>query len=94
VSPVNGSRGAMPTRAARCVFWVAFTLLLEGDLAPAGGWLARANRLLGHEPQECAEHGLLLLLPAAVQAAAAGDYAGAAAAAGRAAEIWCSRRRR
>ena len=28
-------------RAARCVFWVAFTLLLEGDLAPADGWLAR-----------------------------------------------------
>jgi ATP/maltotriose-dependent transcriptional regulator MalT len=75
-----------PRRAARCVFWVAFTLLLEGDLAPAGGWLARANRLLKPEQQECAEHGLLLL-PAAVQASAAGDYASAAAAAGRAAEI-------
>lgn len=72
-------------RAARCVFWVAFTLLLEGDLAPAGGWLARATRLLDRE-QECAEHGLLLL-PAVVQAAAAGDYASADAVAGRAAEI-------
>jgi DNA-binding NarL/FixJ family response regulator len=72
--------------AARCVFWVALTLLLEGDLAPAGGWLARANRLLDHEQQECAEHGLLLI-PAAVQASAAGDYASAEDAAGRAAEI-------
>jgi DNA-binding CsgD family transcriptional regulator len=73
-------------RAARCSFWVAFTLLLEGDLAPAAGWLARAHRLLDHERQECAEHGLLLL-PASVQASAAGDPAGAEAAAGRAAEI-------
>jgi hypothetical protein len=38
-----------PRRAARCVFWVAFTLLLEGNLAPACGWLARAHRLLGPE---------------------------------------------
>jgi DNA-binding CsgD family transcriptional regulator len=75
-----------PRRAARCVFWVAFTLLLEGDLAPASGWLARANRLLDHEEQECAEHGLLLL-PGAIQAAAAGDHAGAEAAAARAVEI-------
>jgi ATP/maltotriose-dependent transcriptional regulator MalT len=75
-----------PRRAARCVFWVAFTLLLEGDLAPAGGWLARAHRLLEGEQRECAEHGLLLL-PAAVQASAAGDHASAETAAARAAEI-------
>jgi tetratricopeptide (TPR) repeat protein len=75
-----------PRRAARCVFWLAFTLLLEGNLAPASGWLARAHRLLKAEQQECAEHGLLLL-PAAVQASAAGDYANAEAAAARAAQI-------
>jgi hypothetical protein len=46
-----------PRRAARCVFWVAFTLLLEGDVGSASGWLARANRLVGSEQQECAEHG-------------------------------------
>jgi hypothetical protein len=72
-------------RAARCLFWVAFTLLLQGDLAQAGGWLARANRLLEHQ-QECAEHGLLLL-PAAVQASVVGDHAAAQASAARAAEI-------
>lgn len=75
-----------PRRAARCVFWVAFTLLLQGDLAQAGGWLARANRLLEREQQDCAEHGLLLL-PAAVQASAVGDYATAQGSAARAAEI-------
>jgi tetratricopeptide (TPR) repeat protein len=73
-------------RAARCVFWVAFTLLLQGDLAQAGGWLARANRLLELEQQDCAEYGLLLL-PVAVQASAVGDYATAQASAARAAGI-------
>ena len=38
-------------RAARCLFWVAFTLLLEGNLAPASGWLARAGRLAGPLPR-------------------------------------------
>jgi ATP/maltotriose-dependent transcriptional regulator MalT len=75
-----------PRRAARCLFWVAFTLLLEGDLAPASGWLARAHRLLEPERRECAEHGFLLL-PIAVQASAAGDFASAGAVAARAAEI-------
>ena len=73
-------------RAARCVFWVAFTLLLEGEIAPADGWLARARRILETEQPDCAEQGLLLL-PTAVLCAAAGDYAGAEAAAARAAEI-------
>ena len=79
-------RAGDPQRAARCVFWLAFTLLLEGRLAPAGGWLARAHRLLEAESRECAEHGLLLL-PEAVQASMAGDYANAEAAAARAAQI-------
>ena len=79
-------QGGNPRRAARCLFWVAFTLLLEGELAQASGWLARTNRLVEHEQQECAEHGLLLL-PATVQAAMAGDHETARATAARAAEI-------
>jgi len=75
-----------PRRAARCLFWVAFTLLLQGDVAQAGGWLARASRLLEHERPECAEHGFLLL-PEALQALMTGDHAKASAAAARAAEI-------
>jgi ATP/maltotriose-dependent transcriptional regulator MalT len=78
--------GGHPRRAAWCVFWVAFSLLLEGDLAQASGWLARADRLLEHELEECAEHGLLLL-PISVQASAAGDHPRAQDAAARAAEI-------
>jgi DNA-binding NarL/FixJ family response regulator len=78
--------GGNRRRAARCLFWVAFTLLLEGELAQATGWLARAGRLVEHEPQECAEHGLLLL-PTTVQAGVAGDYETARATAARAAEI-------
>jgi DNA-binding NarL/FixJ family response regulator len=73
-------------RAARCLFWVAFTLLLQGDTAQAGGWLARTRRVLEREPQECAERGLLLL-PEAVQALAAGDYPAAQQAAAQAAEL-------
>jgi hypothetical protein len=59
-------------RAARCLFWVAFTLLLEGNLAPASGWLARTGRLLGTADPECAEHGLLML-PVGLEADATGD---------------------
>jgi DNA-binding NarL/FixJ family response regulator len=75
-----------PRRAARCVFWVAFTLLLDGNLAPASGWLARAHRLLGPVQGECAEHGLLML-PAVLQASMADDYASAEVAGARAVEI-------
>jgi hypothetical protein len=43
--------GGNRRRAARCLFWVGFTLLLEGELAQAGGWLARTRRLVEHEPE-------------------------------------------
>jgi tetratricopeptide (TPR) repeat protein len=75
-----------PRRAARCAFWLAFHLGSAGELAQAGGWLARANRLLEHEPPDCAERGLLLL-SLAVQHIVAGDHAAAREVAGRAAGI-------
>jgi DNA-binding CsgD family transcriptional regulator len=71
--------------AARCLFWLGFTLLLQGEFAQAGGWLARAGRLLEGE-QECGEHGLLLL-PIVLRAGAEGDHATAQATAERAVEI-------
>jgi tetratricopeptide (TPR) repeat protein len=40
--------------AARCLFWLGFTLFLQGEFAQAGGWLARAGRLL-EEESECGE---------------------------------------
>src|ERR1051326_739418 len=32
--------------AVRCAFWLGFSAMLNGDVAQAGGWLARARRLL------------------------------------------------
>ena len=40
--------------AARCAFWLGFTLLLSGERAQASGWLSRADRLLEGCP-DCAE---------------------------------------
>jgi DNA-binding CsgD family transcriptional regulator len=75
-----------PRRAARCALWLAFHLGSAGELAQAGGWLARANRLLEHEPPDSAERGHLLL-PVAIQHIVAGDHAAAREVAGRAAGI-------
>ena len=30
-------------RAARCAFWLAFGLIVRGEMAPAGGWLAASG---------------------------------------------------
>jgi DNA-binding CsgD family transcriptional regulator len=75
-----------PRRAARCALWLAFHLGSAGELAQAGGWLARANRLLEHEPPDCAERGLLLV-SGAVQHIVAGDHAAAWEGSARAAAI-------
>ncbi|RFU20853.1 LuxR family transcriptional regulator [Geodermatophilus marinus] len=48
-------------RAARSAFWLALALLLRGEPARGGGWLARAQRTLaeaGNPP--CPEQGLLM----------------------------------
>jgi DNA-binding CsgD family transcriptional regulator len=75
-----------PRRAARCALWLAFHLGSAGELAQAGGWLARANRLLEHEPPDCAERGYLLL-PLAIQHIVTGDPAAARELSARAAAI-------
>ena len=73
-------------RAARCLFWLGFVLLMQGEPSQAGGWMARAARLLDDETGEYAERGLLLL-PQVYQAAADGDHARAEALAADVAEI-------
>jgi DNA-binding CsgD family transcriptional regulator len=50
-----------PVGAGRCAFWLAFGYVNRGDLAQAGGWFARARRLLDEARQECAEQGYLLI---------------------------------
>jgi DNA-binding NarL/FixJ family response regulator len=59
--------------AARCAFWIGFTLLLSGESSKAGGWLSRASRLLEGEP-DCVEKGYLLL-PTGYRAVHSGDTA-------------------
>jgi DNA-binding NarL/FixJ family response regulator len=73
-------------RAVRCGFWLGFRWLLRGEKGRATGWFARAERLLAHEAQECAEHGYLLLATIQ-QRLEAGDLESALAAAVEAAAI-------
>jgi DNA-binding CsgD family transcriptional regulator len=53
-------------RAARCAGWLAQGLLVRGEMARAGGWLARAGRLLDDAEHEGAEQGWLLV-PVGIQ---------------------------
>ena len=63
-------------RAARCAFWLGLPLLLKGEAARGGGWLARAARLLDEPGSDCAEMGLLLV-PVGLQELRDGDPASA-----------------
>jgi DNA-binding NarL/FixJ family response regulator len=72
--------------AVRCAFWVGVHLARRGDTGRAGGWLARAHRILAREPGDHVERGYLLI-PEVFEKIAAGDLGGAAAIAGEAAAI-------
>jgi ATP/maltotriose-dependent transcriptional regulator MalT len=48
-------------RAGRFAFWLGMNLALRGEMGPAGGWFARAQRLVEREGRECVEQGYLLL---------------------------------
>lgn len=73
-------------RAARSAFWLALWLLLQGEHAPASGWLGRARALLDECEVDGAGRGYLLVT-ASMDATAAGDAAHAEALGGEAAEI-------
>lgn len=73
-------------RAVRCAFWLCFRLLMRGEMGRASGWLARAQRLLEHDPRQCAERGYLLL-PTVGQGPVFSDNEAAYAAAAEAAAI-------
>jgi DNA-binding CsgD family transcriptional regulator len=53
------------SRAARTAFWLAMEHLGKGEMAPAGGWLARAERVIGEGSQERVEQGYVLMAFAA-----------------------------
>src|SRR5258708_3175785 len=46
---------AMP--AARVALWMIGRLFSLGEAGRAGGWLARAQRLIGQDGPDCAAHG-------------------------------------
>jgi tetratricopeptide (TPR) repeat protein len=78
--------GGESRRAARAAVHLGINLALLGDVARAGGWFARAQRLVEREEADVPERGFLLL-PLALRHEAAGEYARAAEAAGEAAAI-------
>ena len=59
-------------RAVRCAFWLAFGLLNRGQMAQAGGWMGRAQRLVDEHALECVEQGFLLV-PVALRTLESGD---------------------
>ncbi len=63
-------------RAARNAFWLAYLLAHRGQIAQAGGWANRAQRLLAADGRDCVERGYLLLLPSH-QLIMSGDLTGA-----------------
>ena len=77
--------GGEPAEAARCAFWSALCLMLRGQMAQAGGWLARAERLVADVPGSAASG--YLLVPQLLGALEAGDPATAEQLASRAADI-------
>jgi DNA-binding CsgD family transcriptional regulator len=72
-------------RAVRCAFWIGAVLALAGRSGHAGGWFARAERLL-EQVDDCVERGYLLL-PQMLQRHATHDWREVATIAAEAAEI-------
>lgn len=72
--------------AARSAFWLGFRLFGIGETGRAGGWMARAQRLVDREATECVVRGYLLV-SAVFERLFAGDLEAAARAAADATEI-------
>lgn len=62
--------------AIRCAWWIGHNFLFRGEMGPARGWFARAERLLGDERGDCVERGYVLI-PALLERLFAGDHEGA-----------------
>src|SRR5207244_1832009 len=77
-------RAGDESRAVRCAFWIGHNRLFRGEFVQAGGWFARAQRLLGET--DSVERGYLLI-PAWLAAMAQGDYEQGLATAAQAAAI-------
>jgi len=64
-----------PGRAVRCAFWLGIILLLHGEVAQAGGWLARGQRMVEQAPDETGRG--YLRVPRFLELLGSGDAAGA-----------------
>jgi DNA-binding CsgD family transcriptional regulator len=73
-------------RAIRAAIWIGMNLHFRGALAPANGWLGRAQRLLDRQPEDSVEQGYLMI-PAVFRHEATGDFEAAAAVAAEAAAV-------
>jgi DNA-binding CsgD family transcriptional regulator len=73
---LNLERGE-PGRAIHCAIWTCLILFSRGEIGPASGWLARAERLLEKEQDDHGQRGYLLI-PRLFQEEAEGDVAAAA----------------
>jgi DNA-binding CsgD family transcriptional regulator len=60
--------------AVRAAFWLGLVLVLGGEQAVGGGWIARAERLLDDHPEDVVERGYLLL-PRMLAHIGAGEFA-------------------
>jgi DNA-binding CsgD family transcriptional regulator/tetratricopeptide (TPR) repeat protein len=69
-------RAGDPARAARHAFHLVMGFGSRGEFAQAGGWFARATRLVDEAGPDSVERGLLLI-PQALQTLDGGDPAGA-----------------
>jgi DNA-binding NarL/FixJ family response regulator len=47
--------------AVRCAWWIGHNFLFRGEMGPAKGWFARAQRLLERERRDCVERGYVLI---------------------------------
>jgi DNA-binding NarL/FixJ family response regulator len=75
-----------PLRAVRCAWWIGHNLLFRGEMGPARGWFARAQRSLERERRDCVERGYVLIA-ALLEHVFGGDHEAAHAAAVEIAEI-------
>ncbi|MFN2624928.1 MAG: LuxR C-terminal-related transcriptional regulator [Mycobacteriales bacterium] len=72
--------------AARCSFWIGHNLLFRMEPGRAGGWFARAQRLLEREETDCVERGYVLQAPT-IEQEFTGNFDGSRALAAEIAEI-------
>jgi DNA-binding CsgD family transcriptional regulator len=73
-------------RAVRCAWWIGHNLLFRGEMGPARGWFARAQRLIEREQRDCVERGYVLIA-ALLEHVFSGDHEAAHATAVEIAEI-------